>query len=117
MENENKLEEIRSIVDKLPKGNLRRYTPEISELIKQYTRAKLSKGTNRSEIAKDLGTCVATLNRITGYKKSTKASKKFRRVKIDEPKESGGKICLPGGISIVGLALDELVVVARGLSK
>ncbi len=118
MEQENRWQEIKAIVSTLRQGNQRRYPSEISDQIGQFAKEQVLKGMTKSHIAKELGTCTSTLNRMMGIESSAKVDNlRFKPVRVGRGESSQGKICLPGGISIVGLSLDELVIVARGLSK
>lgn len=116
--------EIRSEIERARwtvRGPRRRYSETLVGRAVEYARSRLSRGARRSEIARELGLDVATLDRWVS--RPAPEGARFRRVELSaalaNPKaeRSLAMVRLPSGVGIEGLGLQEAVGVALLLDR
>ncbi len=110
-----KLEQFRAAAKDVRNGRGRKFPKALMTLGAEYARARRDTGGSWQEIAGELGVVIPTVQRWAQGRPP--GFEGFHAVTLAERSPRGHCVAvLPGGIRVEGLAIEELVALARALS-
>ena len=111
---QNDLNTLKVALSRLPKGRRRRIPVDLRQRLAVYARRRMGEGASRLVVATELGVSDPTLVRALRQK----SPPALAPVHVSEPEGAAGPITVrgPGGLTIEGLEMEDVVALLRGLA-